>query len=90
MYQLSQKKFSAHVHHNNTIFSISFNHQPISKQSSLKYLGIALDDKLSWKLQIEKLNDTTLQIMWMYFKLKHCTSYVQPKWLTEPKTLSQS
>jgi len=40
--------------HNNTNFSVSINHHPISKQSSLKYLGV-IHDKLNWKPQIEKL-----------------------------------
>ena len=34
---------------------MSINHDPISKQSSLKYLGVILDEKLDWKPQIEKL-----------------------------------
>jgi len=41
--------------HNNANFSVSINHQQISKQSSLKYLDIILNNKLSWKPQIEKL-----------------------------------
>jgi len=39
----------------NIIFSVSINHHPISKQCSLKYLGVILDDKLNWKPQTEKL-----------------------------------
>jgi len=34
---------------------VSINHHPISKQSSLKCLGVILDDKLNWKPQIETL-----------------------------------
>jgi len=34
---------------NNIKNFVAINHQPISKQSSLKYLGIVLDDKLNWK-----------------------------------------
>jgi len=30
--------------HNNTIFSISVDHQSISKQSSVKHFGIIIDD----------------------------------------------
>jgi len=41
--------------HKNINFLVSINHHPISKQSSLKYLGVILDDKLNWKPQIEKL-----------------------------------
>jgi len=39
----------------NINFSVSIHHLPISKQSSLKYLGVILDDELHWKPQIEKL-----------------------------------
>jgi len=56
------------------IFQFLLNHQPISKQSSLKYLGIIFDDKLSWQLQIEKLV-TQLSKPWgMLFKLRHYTN----------------
>ena len=41
--------------HKNTNFSVSINHHPVSKQRSLKYLGVILDNKLNWKPQIEKL-----------------------------------
>jgi len=41
--------------HKNINFSVSFNHRPISKQRTLKHLGVILDDKLNWKPQIEKL-----------------------------------
>jgi len=38
--------------HKNINFSVSINHHPISKQSSLKYFGVILVDKLNWKPQI--------------------------------------
>jgi len=34
---------------NNIKFSVSISHQPISQKNSLKYLGIILDDNLSWE-----------------------------------------
>ena len=49
--------------HKNINFSVSINHHPISKQSSLKYLGVILDDKLNCKLQIEKL---VTQLQWRF------------------------
>jgi len=53
---------------------VSINHHPISKQSSLKYLGVILDDKLNWKLQIEKLVIQLSKSCGMLYKLKHCTN----------------
>jgi len=43
---------------NSINFSVSIYHHPISKQSSLKYLGVILDDK---QLETSNLNvgDTT-------------------------------
>ena len=56
------------------LFSVSINHHPISKQSSLKYLGVILDDKLNWKPQIEKLITQLSKSCGMLFKLKHYTN----------------
>jgi len=50
----SKSNFMLMNNHNNTNFSVSINYHPMSKQSSLKYLGVILDDKLNWKPQIEK------------------------------------
>jgi len=52
---------------------VLMNHHPISKQSSLKYLGVILDDKLNWKPQIEKLVTQLSKSCGMLFKLKHYT-----------------
>jgi len=60
--------------HKNINFSVSINHYPISKQSSLKYLGVILDDKLNWKPQIEKLVTQLSKSCGMLFKLKHYTN----------------
>ena len=51
----SKSNFMLMNNHKNINFVVSINHHPISKQSSLKCLGIILDDKLNWKPQIEKL-----------------------------------
>ena len=60
--------------HKKINFSVSINHHPISKQSSLKYLGVTLDDKLNWKPQIEKLVTQLSKSCGMLFKLKHYTN----------------
>ena len=51
----SKSNFMLMNNHKNISFSVSINHHPISKQSSLKCLGVILDDKLNWKPQIETL-----------------------------------
>jgi len=53
MYQLFQKQFHAHEHHNNISFSVSINHHPISKQNSIKYLGDILDDNSVGSLRLK-------------------------------------
>jgi len=53
---------------------MSINHHPLSKQSSLKYLGVILDDKLNWKPQIEKLVTQLSKSCGMLYKLKHYTN----------------
>jgi len=46
----------------------------IMARSSLKYLGVILDDKLNWKPQIEKLVTQLSKSCRMLFKLKHYTN----------------
>jgi len=53
---------------------VSINHHPLSKQSSLKYLGVILDDKLNWKPQIEKLVTQLSKSCGMLYKWKHHTN----------------
>jgi len=60
--------------HKNIYFSVLINHHQISKQISLKYLGVILDDKLNWKPQIEKLVTQLSKSCGMLFKLKHYTN----------------
>jgi len=70
----SKTNFMLMNNHKNINFSVSINHHPISKQSSLKYLGVILDDKLNWKPQIEKLVTQLSTSCAMLFKLKHYTN----------------
>jgi len=55
--------------HNNINFSVSINHHPISKQSSLKYLGVIFYDIFDWKPQIEELVTQLPKSCGMSFKL---------------------
>jgi len=70
----SKSNFMLMNNHKNINFSVSINHHQISKQSSLKYLGVILDDKLNWKPQIEKLATQFSKSCGMLFKLKHYTN----------------
>jgi len=70
----SKSNFMLINNHKNINFSVSINHHPISKQSSLKYFGVILDDKLNWKPQIEKLLTQLSKSCGMLFKLKHYTN----------------
>ena len=70
----SKCNFMLMKNHKNINFSMSINHHPISKQSSLKYLGVMLDDKLNCKPQIEKLVTQLSKSCGMLFKLKHYTN----------------
>ena len=66
----SKSNFMLMNNHKNINFSVSIDHHPISKQSSLKYLGVMLDDKLNWKPQIEKLVTQLSKSCGMLFKFK--------------------
>jgi len=70
----SKSNFMLMNNHRNINFSVSINHHPVSKQSSLKYLGVILDDKLNWKPQIEKLVTQLSKLCGMLFKLKPYTN----------------
>ena len=70
----SKSNFMLMNNHKNISFSVSINHHPISKQSSLKYLGVILDDKLNRKPQIEKLVTQLSKSCRMLFKLQHYTN----------------
>jgi len=59
------------TNHNNVNFSVSINHHPISKHSSLEYLGVIFDDKHIWKPQTEKLVTQLCKSRDMLLKFKH-------------------
>ena len=70
----SKSNFILMNNNKNINFSVSINHHPISKESSIKYLGLILDDKLHWKPQIEKLVTQLSKSCGMLFKLKRYTN----------------
>jgi len=41
--------------HNPTSFEVITNNHSISPEDNLKYLGVLLDNKLSWKPQVQKV-----------------------------------
>ena len=54
-----------------TDFKLSINHNIIEKTDSLKYLGVNIDDKLSWKNHIDILSTKLSKICGIIYKLRH-------------------
>ena len=52
-------------------FKISINHNHIQKTEYVKYLGIYVDNKLSWKVQIGKLCSKISKVCGMIYKLRY-------------------
>ena len=52
-------------------FNLCMNHIKIEQSDHVKYLGVHLDSKLSWKIHIEKLTCKLLKVCGMIYKLRH-------------------
>ena len=52
-------------------FKVSINHNHIQKTEYVKYLGIYVDNKLSWKVQIDKLCSKISKVCGMIYKLRY-------------------
>jgi len=70
----SKSNFMLMNNHKSINFSALINHHPISKQISLKYLGVIVDDKHNWKPQIERLVTQLSKSCGMLLRLKHYTN----------------
>ena len=63
---------------NTSNFNVSINHNKIEKKNYVKYLNVYIDDKLTWKNQIDHFSCKLSKVCGMVFKLKH---YVPPSTL---------
>ena len=52
-------------------FSLTMNNLNIKRSDCVKYLGVLLDEHLSWKNQIQKLNKSLSKTCRLIFKLRH-------------------
>ena len=52
-------------------FNLTINHNLIKKSEFVKYLGVFLDDKLSWKIHIEKICQKLSRVCGMMHKLRY-------------------
>ena len=59
--------------HNPTSFEVVINNHSISPEDNLKYLGVLLDNKLSWKFHVEKVKIQLSKACGVLTKLKHYT-----------------
>jgi len=60
--------------HNPTSFRVITNNHSISPEDKLKYLGVLLDNKLSWKPHVQKVKTQLSRACGVLIKLKHHTS----------------
>ena len=52
-------------------FNVSISGNVIVKSDYVKYLGVFLDDRLSWKIHIDKLSKKLSRACGMVYKLRH-------------------
>ena len=57
-------------------FNLTINHNLIKKSEFVKYLGVFLDDKLCWKIHIEKICQKLSRVCGMIYKTKILCSIV--------------
>jgi len=60
--------------HNPTSFKVIINNHSISPEDKLKYLGVLLDNKLSWKPHVQKVKTQLSRACGVLNKLKHYTT----------------
>jgi len=60
--------------HNPASFKVIINNHNISPEDNLKYLGVLLDNKLSWKPHVQKVKLNYQELCGILSKLKHYTT----------------
>ena len=63
--------------HNPISFKVIINNYSISPEDNLKYLGVLLDNKLSWKPHVQKVKTQLSRAFGILSKLKHYTTLPQ-------------
>ena len=57
-------------------FSLTMNNLNIKRSDCVKYLGVLLDENLTWKNQVQKLNKSLSKICGLIFKIRHYVPFV--------------
>ena len=65
--------------HNPASFKVIINNHNISPEDNLKYVGVLLDNKLSWKSHVQKVKTQLSRACGILSKLKHYTTLPVPK-----------
>ena len=52
-------------------FDLTINNVKIKRTESIRYLGVQLDEKLSWKFHVENLKKKLSETCGLIFKLRH-------------------
>ena len=60
--------------HNPASFKVTINNHTISPEDNLKYLGVPLDNKLSWKPHVQSVKTQLSRVCGILSKLKHYTT----------------
>ena len=60
--------------HNPASLKVIINNHTISPEDNLKYLGVLLDNKLSWKPHVQKVKTQLSRACGIISKLKHYTT----------------
>ena len=55
-------------------FNLTINNNVFSRSNTVKYLGVILDNNLTWQLHIDKISEKLSKSCGMVFKLRHYVS----------------
>ena len=53
------------------LFTLTLNNLSIKRVNCIQYIGVLLDDKLSWKYHIQQLHEKLSKICGLIFRLRH-------------------
>ena len=63
--------FKSPQHSSSKIVSIKIGNLPVKRTSYVKFLGILLDETLSWKYHLTELSKKLARTCGMFFKVRH-------------------